>query len=165
MLASFRKGLLAVITSEADATIPLQRSSKPSRYQVSFKPNCTCRAVVEVEVITPAEPETPGGVKVIRLGVLKFARFSRLKISARNCRLNRSRSCVFLMAEKSHVAKPGPVKPLREALPQNPLLAGGCRNTAGLNHRFGDPTIGFPLKLGLLNGRTGLRVSPLLDGL
>jgi len=37
-----------------------------------------------VLLIAPAVPDTPEGVKVIRLGVLKFARFSRLKISARN---------------------------------------------------------------------------------
>ena len=31
-----------------------------------------------------AVPETPDGVKVMRFGVLKLARFSRLKISAPN---------------------------------------------------------------------------------
>ncbi len=50
----------------------------------SFTASCTCRAVVDVLVIAPAVPETPEGVKTIRLGVLKFARLSRLKISARN---------------------------------------------------------------------------------
>ena len=45
----------------------------------------TLGEVVEVLVIAPAVPDTPVGVKVIRLGVLKFARFSRLKISARHC--------------------------------------------------------------------------------
>jgi ABC-type antimicrobial peptide transport system permease subunit len=44
----------------------------------------------------PAVPETPvgfvgvGGVKTIRLGVLKFARFKILKISARNSKRSRS---------------------------------------------------------------------------
>ena len=60
-------------------------------HQSSFSANCTCRAVVEVAVIAPAVPDTPEGVKVIRFGVLKLARFSRLKISARNCRVRRSR--------------------------------------------------------------------------
>ena len=56
-------------------------------------------------------------VKVIRFGVLKFARFSRLKISARNCRASRSFNVVVLKAEKSHVARPGPVKVSRPKLP------------------------------------------------
>src|SRR5215831_14235505 len=135
------------------------------RYQISFKPNCNWRAVVEVLVIAPAVPETPVGVKVIRLGVLKLARLRMLKNSARNCRLSRSRSCVFLMAEKSQVTSPGPTRLLREALPQNTLFGGGCRKTLGLYHCVGVPMIVLPVKLGLTNGRTGLRVSPLFDGL
>ena len=35
-------------------------------------------------VIAPAVPERPDGVNTIRFGVLKLARFSRLKISPRN---------------------------------------------------------------------------------
>ena len=50
-------------------------------YQSSFKANWTCLDVVEVLVIAPAVPERPVGVKTIKLGVLKFARFSRLKSS------------------------------------------------------------------------------------
>lgn len=59
-------------------------------HQSSFSPNCTCRDVVDVLVMAPAVPESPvgfaavGGVKTMRFGVLKLARFSRLKISARN---------------------------------------------------------------------------------
>ena len=41
--------------------------------------NWTCLDVVEVLVIAPAVPERPAGVKTIKLGVLKFARFSMLK--------------------------------------------------------------------------------------
>lgn len=58
-----------------------------------------------------AVPEEPvgfaavGGVKAIRLGVLKLARFSRSKISERNCRLNRSRIFVSFSTEKSQVAR------------------------------------------------------------
>ena len=59
-----------------------------SYHQISFKPNCTCREVVDVLVMAPAVPEVfvpeLEDVKVIKLGVLKFARLSRLKISARN---------------------------------------------------------------------------------
>src|SRR5271169_1236058 len=145
--------------------IDLRVCTSDSRHQSSFKANCTWRAVVDVLVMTPAEPDTPDGVNTIRLGVLKLARFNRLKISARNCRLRRSCSWVFLMAEKSQVARPGPTRLLRVALPQNPLLGGGCRNTAGLNHCAGVPVIAFPAKLGLAKGLTGLRVSPLFDGL
>jgi hypothetical protein len=71
-------------------------SARGFAYQSSFTANCTCRAVVDVLVIAPAVPDTPlgwaavGGVKTIRFGVLKFARFKRLKISARNCRFIRS---------------------------------------------------------------------------
>ena len=72
-------------------------------------------------VMAPAVPETfvleAEDVKAIRFGVLKFARFSRLKISARNWSASRSRSFVVLKAEKSHVAKPGPI---RVSLPKLP---------------------------------------------
>jgi len=55
---------------------------------MSFNPNWICRDVVDVLVIAPAVPDVlvPAAedVKVIRFGVLKFARLSRLKISARN---------------------------------------------------------------------------------
>ena len=54
-------------------------------------------------VMAPAVPESPvefaavGGVKTIRFGVLKLARSSRLKISARNCRRSPSRREVSFM--------------------------------------------------------------------
>ena len=140
-----------------------------SRYQINFNPNCTWREVVEVLVIAPAVPEVfvpeVEEVKVIRLGVLKFARFSRLKISARNWRESRSCNLVVLKAEKSHVARPGPVSVSRPRLPKKPLLAGGAMNALGLYHREGFPRTIGPLKSGLMKGRTGLRVSPLLEGL
>jgi|ERR1700757_1882893 hypothetical protein len=77
-------------------------------YQISFSPNWIGRDLVDMRVIAPAAPETPEGVNVIRLGVLKLARFSRLKISARNWRLRRSRREVVLKAEKSQVARKSP---------------------------------------------------------
>lgn len=55
-----------------------------SSYQRSLRANWTWRAVVEVLVMAPAVGETPEGVKTTALGKLKFARLSRLKISARN---------------------------------------------------------------------------------
>src|SRR5258708_31032470 len=83
--------------------------------QSSSSATCPCRDVVEVLVIAPPVPDNPlglvavGGVNTIRLGVLKFARFSRLKISARNCRFRLSRIRVFFNTEKSHVASPRPI--------------------------------------------------------
>src|ERR1700681_2330798 len=113
------------------------------RYQSNFSPNCTWRAVVDVLVIAPAVPERPvrfvavGGVNTMRLGVLKLARFKMLKISARNCRLSRSRIAVFLRTEKSQVASPGPIYVSLPALPKNPMAEGGAINAAGLNHWLG----------------------------
>ena len=80
---------------------PQARKHRTWHHHSSFKANCTCHAVVDVLVIAPAVPDIPVGVKVISAGVLKFARFSRLKIPARNCRVSCSRSFGFLTAEKS----------------------------------------------------------------
>ena len=52
--------------------------------------------------------EGGGSVATITFGVLKFARFRMLNISARNWRFNPSVMRVSLRMEKSHVAKPGP---------------------------------------------------------
>src|SRR6185437_15211559 len=134
-------------------------------YQRSLRANCTWREVVEVLVMAPAVPETPVGVKTMRLGVLKLARLRRLKSSARNSAVMCSWIFVSLKVEKSQVARPGPVSVSRPRLPKNPLPAGGARNAAGLNHCAGLPRMIFPWKSGLINGRTGLRVSPSLEGL
>ena len=56
-------------------------------------------------------------VNVIKFGVLKFARFSRLNISARNCNEIPSLNLVVLKAEKSHVASPGPINVSRPRSP------------------------------------------------
>jgi hypothetical protein len=74
----------ATITSEQVADHPGIIESLGRLHQSNFKPNCTCREVVEVLVIAPAVGETPDGVNTTALGKLKFARFNRLKISARN---------------------------------------------------------------------------------
>src|SRR5438105_2610864 len=85
------------------------------RYQSSLSANCTWRELVDVLVIAPAVPDRPfglvavGGVKTIRFGVLKFAWFSKLKISARNCRLKLSRTFVSFNTEKSQVVSRGPI--------------------------------------------------------
>ena len=66
------------------------RRNCQSSYQSSLSANCTCRADVDVLVIAPAVGDDPlglvvvGGVNTTRFGVLKLARLSRLKISARN---------------------------------------------------------------------------------
>jgi hypothetical protein len=59
---------------------------------------------VEVLLMAPAVPETPDGVKTIRLGVLELARFKRLKISARNSSPRLSRNAISFSTEKSQVA-------------------------------------------------------------
>src|SRR6266699_2284011 len=101
----------------------------------------------------------------MRLGVLKLARLRRLKISARNWRFTRSIMCVAFNTEKSHVASPGPIYASLPTLPKKPLLFGGAMNALGSNHRFGVPSNTGPVKARLRNGRTGLRVSPLFEGL
>src|SRR4029077_8832094 len=109
-------------------------------YQSNLRPNWIWREVVEVLVMAPAVPERPvrfvavGGVKTMRLGVLKLARFRRLKISARNWRLRRSRMAVSFSTEKSQVARAGPMYVSRPALPAKPLAEGGAMKAAGLNH-------------------------------
>src|SRR3977135_2319736 len=101
----------------------------------------------------------------MRLGVLKLARLRRLKISARNCRFRLSKMRVSFSTEKSQVARPGPLYVSRPTFPKKPLLFGGAMNAAGLNHSFGFPSTTGPVKEGSRNGRTGLRVSPLFEGL
>src|ERR1700737_1428073 len=88
-----------------------------AHYQSSLRPNWIWREVVEVLVMAPAVGLTPDGVKATPLGGCKFARFSRLKISARNCRLRPSRMGVSLKVEKCQVARPGPMRVLRPTLP------------------------------------------------
>ena len=58
--------------------------------------------------MAPAVGETPEGVNTTAFGKLKFARFSKLNISARNCRFRRSLMRVSFNVEKSQVARPGP---------------------------------------------------------
>src|SRR5258708_24497853 len=90
-------------------------------YQSNLRPNWIWRELVEVLVMAPAVPERPvglaavGGVKTMRLGGLKLARFRRLKISARNCRLTRSRMAVSFSTEKSQRGKAGPGEGWRPA--------------------------------------------------
>src|SRR6267154_337261 len=99
----------------SDAEVTIEHAAARQNYQRSLRPNWIWREVVEVLVMAPAVPDWPvglaavGGVKTIRFGVLKFARFRRLKISARNCRLRRSRIAVSLSMEKSQAARPGPM--------------------------------------------------------
>src|SRR5450432_1173988 len=88
-----------------------------TRYHSSFSPNWTWRDVVDVLVIAPAVGETPEGVNTTALGKLKFSRFNRLNISALNCRLNRSLMRVSFSAEKSQVARPGPMMASLPTLP------------------------------------------------
>src|ERR1700688_2321440 len=67
------------------------------------------------------------------------------------------------MTEKSQVARPGPVSTSLPTLPKVPV--GGTMNAFGLNHWVVPPNITGPVKPGFHEGRTGLRVSPSLEGL
>ncbi len=76
---AFRKTFLAnvFITSESALQV-VGRVGGPHKrvlqiYQRSLNPNWICREVVDVLVMTPAVGETPVGVRVIKLGVLKLA--------------------------------------------------------------------------------------------
>jgi hypothetical protein len=110
-----RDGCPLGLPENGNASRGWRYSLLPQHHHRSFQPNCTWRDVVEVLVMAPAVPDKPvrwvavGGVKTIRLGVLKLARSSGLKISARNCRLRRSRILVSFRTEKSQVPRPGPM--------------------------------------------------------
>ena len=72
-------------------------------YQWRRKANCTCRALVTTLVIVPAAPAAAGLISA--LGRPKFARFSRLKNSERNCNPNLSFMRNSLSTPKSQVNK------------------------------------------------------------
>lgn len=76
---------LGIYEASLNSAVPtvFQAGTFETCYQISFNPNSICRDVVDV-LIAPAVPETPEGVKAMRFEVLKLARLSRLKISARN---------------------------------------------------------------------------------
>ena len=78
-------------------------------------------------MIAPAVPETPVGVNVIRAGVLKFARFSRLKISARNCRLKLSRSLVFFDGREVPRCQTRTDKVVALSVAEEPAVRGGLQ--------------------------------------
>src|SRR5579885_170739 len=93
----------------------------------------------------------------------KFVRFRMLKNSLRNWRFKRSEIAVFFLSERSRVESPGPVSVLRPRFPYVPKT--GTMKAFGLKYWDGLPSITLPLKFGLMEGRTGLRLSPLLEGL
>src|ERR1700692_2358696 len=67
------------------------------------------------------------------------------------------------MTEKSHVASPGPVSTFLPTLPKVPVV--GTLNAFASNHLVVPPRITGPVNAGFQLGRTGLRVSPSLEGL
>jgi hypothetical protein len=111
--------------------------------------------------INPADGLIAPLEKTIVLGVAKFARFCTLKHSALNSALNRSVSVVVLNRERSTSASPGPRKLPRLTSP--PVPAVGSVNAFGSNHCACRPGMTGPVKSGLREGRSGLRVSPLPD--
>ena len=98
--------------------------------------------------MVPMVPE-----KTVLEGVPKFARFNRLKNSARNCILPpspRNRNAVSFTSEKSQSPNPGPRNNPRLAVPSVPQVCAGMLgqgtigcivNMSGLNHWFGFPVI------------------------
>src|SRR5437016_2046936 len=92
------------------------------------------------------------GVNAIRLGRLKLGWLKRLKASARNCSLAFSRSAMLRCRERSISCRPGPITPLREALPNE--YKAGSEKTAVANHCRGlrAPSFGLPETLGRCAG-------------
>src|SRR5215472_2923069 len=70
---------------------------------------------------------------------------------------------VFFNAAKSRPAMPGPISVSRPTFPYVP--ATGITNAFGLKYWLGPPSITLPENAGFHDGRTGLRLSPLFDGL
>src|SRR5258708_28241427 len=107
---------------------------------MNFNPSCTWRAVVAVRTTLVAF-----GIRVpwllkgaAALGVAKFARLNRLKISRRNWML-RLATIVFLKSDRSTIFRSGPRSELRPTLPYSPF--GGSTNALALNQLFGSPVI------------------------
>ena len=112
-------------------------------------------------MINPAEglielPENTTG-----FGVPKFARFCKLKHSARNSSVVRSVSAAFFISDTSTLANPGPRYVPLPRLPHVPAV--GSRNAFGSNHCAWSPSMTGPEKPGFTDGRSGFRVSPSPD--
>src|SRR2546422_3766388 len=107
--------------------------------KTSFRTPCMVRALLPPTTAPPPSlADCNSGVEVIvpkvarrtlLPGSPKFALFSRLKVSNRNCRLKRSLILVFLMSERSSWLRPAPRRILRPAVPIVPF--GGSENTWG----------------------------------
>jgi len=100
-------------------------------------------------VVDFSKPATPVGVPVESkmsvlsgvTGTAKLARFSALKISARNCTLKLSEilfTTLFLNTERSRFEVPGPIRMLRPPLPRRLKHASGER----LVPAIGPPSVG-----------------------
>ena len=110
-------------------------------------------------MINPADGLMELPENTVALGKEKLARFSKLKISARNCKFILSDSFVLLNSDVSKPTKPGPFRTPRPKFPQVP--ATGSIYAFGSNQRVGVPSLLGPEKAGLSEGRSGIRVSPL----
>src|SRR5690348_14462290 len=97
-------------------------------HHTNFSPSWIWRDVVDVAVITPAVGlgVVDAELNTTAFGVAKFARFRRLKNSARNCRLTRSEIAVFFSSDASSSASPGPTSTFLPTFPYVPL--GGTTN-------------------------------------
>src|SRR5689334_19436270 len=98
---------------------------------MSFSANCKTRGLL-AELMEPKEPELR-----LAFGLAKCGELSRLKLSARNCRLLFSKKDRLLIKEKSSFQYPGPRTRFRPASPGTgwPLLCPGVLvNASVLNH-------------------------------
>ena len=110
-------------------------------YQSSFKPNCTCRDVVEVLVIAPAVPDNPvglaavGGVKTIRFGRIEVGAVQQIEDLRAKLQVAAPREGRYLSSRRNPTWRgPGPINVSLPRLPSNPPVDGGAMNAFGLNH-------------------------------
>ena len=84
--------------------------------------------------MTPAVGDGPpvAAVKTTGFGALRLARLSKLKDSARNCKLKRSERANLFVSERSSSAKPGPCNTLRPTFPYVP--GNGWTKALGLKY-------------------------------
>src|SRR6266571_345251 len=94
------------------------------------------RAAVAVPVMRP----TAAGTLMLPAGLLKLARFGRLKNSTRNDERTRSVMAVFLKIPESQATSPGPNSALRAVLPN--VKGWGVLKASGANQRSMERSLG-----------------------
>ena len=90
------------------------RQAVPLHQNISFRPNWICLGKPCTACESPNSDVAPPNWLY---GCCRLVRLRMLKASARNCKVTRSPTLVFLKSEKSNSRKFGPVKVLRPRLP------------------------------------------------